>query len=461
MGKPINDISKLSNEEIQKNREVVLNYLNEVEASEKKEAKSKEPQKKDFSLAAPNLIDGLFGGKDAPAASAEKIAAVPKPAAEVPLEKKEVQRMEDIASAKKTIPAAPAPKLPKAAPVQPVIIGIKPAKTSFFRKFFGLKGDQPPSPDKTTEKKPATPAEKKASFPTPKPPEKIKAPVMPPVEIKIEKPKKISFFEYIEEKKASKKPKEMKPEAGARKTHKKRLFWPLLSIFFIVAAAYILFCFTVYIFTLDNPTIKKISRIVPVPAMLTTVGNVGYYDYLDAKREFMDKMGLDEPLDSEELGLLREKMIKEKITSRLADFYGFTSSISPRLPDSELTDKLSIAVVTDPQINQLSITKMKKLVQDLKSGGDFDQVAANFGLPVSIEYFSTADLEKRFNQKIAGIGGPADVRHLAKADGFFVMQFYRKTGDLTGVKYVFIKAKNLDTFVSDELKKVKAIILAR
>lgn len=237
-----------------------------------------------------------------------------------------------------------------------------------------------------------------------------------------------------------------------------RLFSFLGSFAVVLLSAYFIFCLILYTFSPDNQVVRLATRIFPVPALITDIGIINYYDYLDAKRaqiEIFDHLS-GAAGDKIAGSLAKSDVLKEKVMERLAQNYGLAGR--GYLP-AELEEKLSYAVVLDPEVNYRALVRARELKKITSSGSEMGLAAQINNLTVENKYFTTQAAAEKFGTQIMGLGGGEAGRLIIRPEGYYLVQLIGWRDNLIGLRYILIKAKTLSEVISEQLDRLKVIIL--
>lgn len=462
--KPIEDSKKLSEEEKKKSRRIVLEFINESDPApakiEEKRVPASSPSEKSVPLPVKvKEINLLKPALPSPAKPAEK----KKP--------KKKKQPKDKGEEKKEKKAKPEIKM---APWAPPALKLQPKKEQAA-----------PPPAKT----------------------KIKDELFRREAAKREEERKI-----ITEQRAL----ELRKER--RKKLKSKLsglldFFRLFSRYFVYllsfllplfVLAYFIFSFILFNFYPDRPVARRLAGAVPVPAIISTVGLVEFYDYLDVKKEIEYQLSAFEnkKISQNVLAEIAKNMtVKEKLAGKLAGRYGlvveereveeaFKQILKLNLSGRELEttmqkvmgpyyhlgqerfkervirpkillSKLATAIVRDKNLNARAWSKISEADARLKAGEEPGQFKAPDGYQASgLLYYSSSEIVKKFGAGVTGLKAGEISEVIINPEGYYLVKVQEITDDLYGIDYVFVKARTLDEYLSEEFKKVKIINFA-
>lgn len=243
----------------------------------------------------------------------------------------------------------------------------------------------------------------------------------------------------------------------------RRYFSLPASVFTFLATVYVLFSLVLYTFEIDGPTVRFVTRIVPVPALITNEGIVNYYDYLDAKKSESEKLAgqiSNSITDKIIAGITRTEVLKTKIINSLAADYGFAAAASyAAARDKTFLDRLAIAVALDPGLNRTPLSEARQFKRSLLGGSDFFAQARAADLEINTEYLPLRSAIDKFGSNVTLLTQNEVSRIIVRPDGYYIVKFFNAANDLYGYKYVFIAARTLDNLINERLKTAKVIIL--
>lgn len=262
-------------------------------------------------------------------------------------------------------------------------------------------------------------------------------------------------------KKESKRPKrqEAMPQAG------KFLIWSIRSVVGLVGLflVYVMFCLSLYTFSIDNSVARLIARYLPVPAIITDFGTINFYDYLDAKDTAFKQVARTRTAEaSGQLAgeMARQELVRNRIVLDLAQGYALIGQGDvAKFNFKTIEEKLKLAVVKDVKYNRFAISKVEKIKKELTAGKDFDETLSSLDLVANVEYFTSETMKKRFGKQSSGLIEQGKPEIIITPSGYYVVKNDGNLQGLIGLKYVFIKAVTLDEVLMKELRLAKVIIL--
>jgi len=268
----------------------------------------------------------------------------------------------------------------------------------------------------------------------------------------------------------------------------------ILILVAVVVLSYFGFSISIINFSIDNNFTRIITKYLPVPALITEIGIIKYYDYKDAKSHAENYLSNHSslPLEEEIVKESRESLVKEAIVKRLARKYNIEiteseieqayKKVVEQLPsqDSErelmgiyynlgrdryservikpqlIKEKIVSSDIFNQEINKIALSRIKKIEQTLIRGKDFDQTAQKYGDEYSEgKYYTDDEIISQFGQLKPGLinGQASDI--IITPAGYYLVYRYDKKENLLGLKYVFIRTITLDDYLDKEAKKIK------
>ena len=216
----------------------------------------------------------------------------------------------------------------------------------------------------------------------------------------------------------------------------------VLSILF-----YLIILVLILRFDLDNNFTRFISNYFPTPAIISAKGIVNYYEYKDFKNNILKttETGYDN------IELLLAKNI---IMNNLRDKYKLKAGGS--LNEDEIKNFILKKVAADKEINTVGLERIKKIKKLIDKNGDFIQTANKFGDEQGILNIS-ADNEDDYSYsnelKKLNVSDISDI--IITPEGYYIFKCYEKSKDISGLSYVFVKAKSLEEYLNEAAQDLK------
>jgi hypothetical protein len=209
----------------------------------------------------------------------------------------------------------------------------------------------------------------------------------------------------------------------------------LMSMF-----AYMLFAISLYKIAPDNAYARKIESFIRVPAVVSSAGIIWYYDYIDYKRAI-----------GANYGNLKLEILKMMMINDLSKKYG----LKDMLYDDMLLE-LARKARFDDDINRVGISRITKIKELIKNDDDFSQIAAKYGDKLDkVSFENSLAAVSLYGENVGSlqIGDVSDI--IYGNDGYYVFRRY-KNGNDYALSYVFVANINLDDYLDQRVKGIKA-----
>jgi len=238
----------------------------------------------------------------------------------------------------------------------------------------------------------------------------------------------------------------------------KRTAAVLAYLLVLLLAFYIALSFIIIGFKIDNKLTRKIADYITIPALITNYGIVDYYDYQDklaaaARQNYQTVSAADAAVKIKQQAC--QWAINNLIYQKLVAKYRL------ELAASASGNKYNLAkqVILDDEINQVSLARVQKIEDLLKASKDFSEVK-KFGDGFGERVYLKRNLaESKFSQAINSLPIGQISSKIVTASGFYIIEKYSESGDVIAVKYIFVKAKTLDDYLTEKQNNLKVFSL--
>ncbi|MBI2459816.1 MAG: hypothetical protein HYV53_04725 [Parcubacteria group bacterium] len=211
------------------------------------------------------------------------------------------------------------------------------------------------------------------------------------------------------------------------------VFGALYLIVFLIIG-YTVFCLLALRLKTDNSVIAKLARVLPVPAALTSQGLINYNDWRDLKNDN------------------NTNLAKWIILRNLSRKY--------KMPDN-LPDKvLAAAFIKDEDFNQAGLLRIKKISQLLKGADDLELASKYADEASGVIYYNHEEAAEKFGPAIFNLKTNQTSDIIFSDNGYYIAQNVGDKNSQSGLKYLFVRAKTLDQYISEKSAKIKIFILA-
>lgn len=227
----------------------------------------------------------------------------------------------------------------------------------------------------------------------------------------------------------------------------KRVILILLLFLFIIILTYFCLVFLVTKLHIDNQFFRQASRLMPVPAIFTDNSLIEYYRYQDLKvAEFLANNISHEEIDKN----LKLKFAREMIVSSLADKYEIKEN-NTLLRWLEITEKAT----SDKEINQVPINRITRIMDMIKKDGNFIE-AAKFGDEQGIMTASvTTNKFSNYGAEIKDLKLKETTNIITTPEGYYIFKSLAGNAYTQELSYVFVKANDLNTYIENQIPKIK------
>ncbi len=205
---------------------------------------------------------------------------------------------------------------------------------------------------------------------------------------------------------------------------------------------YFIFCIMVLRFKFEGSVAMKIERFLPAPAAISTGGIINFHDFRGIRNSDYNNLNI-----SGKKQVLGRWIVLKKIRAK----YG--------LPSDSPEEILEAKFAADEDFNKIELSRIKKISELLKNEDDIkqmDKYADEYGKTV----YSAENAEKKFGKKIFDLKLNQTSDMIIAGGGYYIARIFYDQGGELGVKYVFVKAKTLDQYASEQSAKIKIFILA-
>ena len=210
----------------------------------------------------------------------------------------------------------------------------------------------------------------------------------------------------------------------------------LITVLLVILLIYIIFVVLVVKLKTDNILLRKIDAYIPIPAAISTKDYVDYFKYIDASK-FMEEEYSDGPEE-------KAKIIKTIIYNDLIKEYNLTG-----LEPDKAEYKLRQLIIFHPDVNQVSLARIKNIDRIIAENSDLSYQAKQFGDESgTIELNSTNENQLAFSDSAKQL----DIGQISKIiytnEGYYILKCLNKSNNSGTFEYVFVKANSLDEYIN-------------
>ncbi|OGF27909.1 hypothetical protein A2303_07675 [Candidatus Falkowbacteria bacterium RIFOXYB2_FULL_47_14] len=219
----------------------------------------------------------------------------------------------------------------------------------------------------------------------------------------------------------------------------KTALYRFLLIFLVFIFLYSVFAIMLLKFGADNAFTRYIAGYVPVPALVANGDVIEYYKYVDIKNSLKDKAADQKKLDE----ITRLAVIKEIIVGNLMREYGIAGT-------DNLTDRINGSIVFDSSKNMVALNRVMKIKKLIDSGEDFIRTATRYGDdlgPLTIDANNRYDHD--YYDKLAGLETNETSEIIVDKDGYYIFHVFGKTAEKTDLSYVVVRPVLFEEYVEE------------
>ncbi len=234
---------------------------------------------------------------------------------------------------------------------------------------------------------------------------------------------------------------------------KKKLIFKFIVLFAVsLAVLYLFFSLLLIVFKIDNGYTRGIASRIFVPAIISNIGLVEFYDYID----FTKKIKNEYPDYTVEDG--DKKIVEELITNELVKKYRLVTITAA---ENQLKQVLNINFLIDKDYNQVGLARINDIEKKINSGETIEDVkkyADSFNYD---SYLSGDDVSKKFGETVFNLKVGQFSKILVKDDGYYIVYKYDQRDDILGLKFVFVKGINFDDYIINQARTTKLFHLVK
>jgi len=226
----------------------------------------------------------------------------------------------------------------------------------------------------------------------------------------------------------------------------------LLAFFFV---SYLVFNLILISFNVDNKYTRLIANYLPVPAYITNIGMINYYDYKDMTNRVKSNYNQTKQIKtaSEIKTAVEQNLIRSIIYSDLAEKYKLKAN------KEDLEKILAIEIVKDRQINQIGISRIGKIYNLLNSGNNLETLKIYADDYSSGSYFSHDQALEKFGSVVDSLAVGQISNIIPTSQGYYIIRINDKSDNNLDLTYLFVKAETLDDYTNQQLSKIRVFSL--
>jgi len=221
----------------------------------------------------------------------------------------------------------------------------------------------------------------------------------------------------------------------------------LLVAIILLVSIYASLIFVVTKLKLDNSLLRKISQVMPVPALFTKTNMIEYYKYQDLKiSEFLNSDKSKEEIDKN----LKLQLAKEMILEDLARKYKITEK------DQALRNlKLSKMAGFDKDINQVPINRITRIMELIKKGDSYLE-ATKFGDEQGIININDASKDLyNLGDSLAILKQNKISNIVTTPEGYYIFKPLSVSDKNLELSYVLVRSNDFNFYIEQLVPKYK------
>lgn len=213
-----------------------------------------------------------------------------------------------------------------------------------------------------------------------------------------------------------------------------KIAFVLVVSFFTTAIIYFILFLIIVNYQVDNHFFRFIEKKLPVPAMIVDSKFISYYDYADLKKNSGAKKETE----------VRYELIRSLIADNFFNKY-HTSDLST----------LNKLIVNDNEVNNVGLSRIRKIKQLVDNGEDFDKIIGKYGEKrESITLSGNGITEYEHYERIKDLSAGQISNIVFTDDSYLIFRCNEKSDNKISLSYVLVYAKSFDKYVDEITKSV-------
>ena len=230
---------------------------------------------------------------------------------------------------------------------------------------------------------------------------------------------------------------------GKIKQLKKKIVISILLLLVSTLLFYLFFVLLLIRLNPDNGITRAIANYMPVPALVSSLGVVEYYDYVDRKNIFVSEF------ESISDSALNKIFALDFVLIDLVKRYGINHG------DIDFRQRVEENIMLDLQINSVGIKRIGKIKILIDDSGDFVQISNKYGDKVDKIDFENEQLAvENFGDKLLDLRIDQISDIIAHNDGYYIFKRYKKN-NMFSLSYVYVASVSLDEYLNEEAANLK------
>lgn len=225
-----------------------------------------------------------------------------------------------------------------------------------------------------------------------------------------------------------------------------------LVAFVLFVFLYALFAFSLLKINTDNALTRKIADYIFVPSFISSDGAIDYYQYTDylnriAKKTIEGKYDLNTRA--------RLNFTKEFIYSNILKSYNL-EMMNYESIGSEEAEELNKKILTDIHINQVAISRIKKIKEMIEESGNFVKISSKYGDKTGSIIVNEKNRHKFTYLKSVEDLQAGDVSNLIVDNGgYYIFRVFETDKNYMELNFVFVNGVTLEDYISAKVDGYK------
>jgi len=228
------------------------------------------------------------------------------------------------------------------------------------------------------------------------------------------------------------------------------------ALFLIVSAVlfYLVFALLLLKFNLDNKISRQIASYAPVPAVITKIGFIEYYNYQNIMGELEKELNNRQEMEQAARAVFIEKISLVKLARK------YNISLSGR-EQEEVEKEINMRLAINKEANKVSysrINKIKELISQPQTGGEagesFEKIGEKYGDEQGYVNGDNEFLQLAEEVRQLESGQISDI--IITDRGYYIVN--KEDGRL---KYIFVKSLTFSQYFEEMISGLKVWVLTK
>lgn len=222
-----------------------------------------------------------------------------------------------------------------------------------------------------------------------------------------------------------------------------------LISFVLFFFSYAIFIFFVLRFDFDNDLTRKIADYVFVPAFVSRDGVIDYFEYKDHFKKISLENNQNIHVEAR-LNFTKEFVYNNILKSHALEYQNY------ELLSEDEIEEIDKKMLADIQINQVAISRIKKIKEMINKRGDFAGIASKFG-----DKTGSIIVNENNKHKFAYLNFISDLEEgeisnlVVDNGGYYIFRVFEKSKDYLELNFVFVDGITLEEYVDEKVDGYK------